>query len=93
MSSLDSLYDNNPKEYWSLLEKLKKKKDDKDGNTNPISDETWYNYFKDLKISKTTKFHNPSVDAELLGLDKLFTELDYKISANEYILLFALQKR
>ena len=63
----------------------KKKKDDKDGNTNPVSDDTWYNYFKDLNISKTTRLHNPSVDAELPGLEKLkiFAELDYKISANE----------
>ena len=83
ISSLDSLHDNNPKAYWSLLEKLKK--DNKDGNINPISDDTWYNYFNDLNISKTTRFHNSSVDAELSGLEKLYilTELDYRISAIE----------
>ena len=83
ISSLDSLHDNNPKAYWSLLEKLKK--DNKDGNINPISDDTWYNYFKDLNISKTTRFHNSSVDAELSVLEKLYilTDLNYKISAIE----------
>ena len=66
ISSLDSLHDKNPKAHWSLLEKFKKK-EDKDGNTSPISGDTssGYNYFKDLNISKTTRFYNPSVDAEL----------------------------
>ena len=69
ISSLDYLNDNNPKAYKSLLGKLKNA--DKDSNVDPVSEDMWYTYFKELNTSDNTNIENPLVDTDLPNLDNI----------------------
>ena len=82
---LDSLYENNPKAYWSLLDKLKNPPSQKD--SDEIPEETWFNHFKNLNTDMSTESHNTAIQNDLLELEKIkiFTELDFSIRDKEII--------
>ena len=55
--------------------KKTKKNADKDSNVNPVSEDRWYTYFKELDTSYNTSSENPLVDADLPNLEKNRTRL------------------
>ena len=82
INQLDTLYDNTPKEYWKLLDRLKSKDLSNVENNDHISEKEWYEYFKQLN----TELHdNPTMDSLLSQLEseKIFNELDYVINEDE----------
>jgi hypothetical protein len=52
---LDKLHENNPKQYWKLIEKLQ---NNINTNKNEISPTTWYKPFANLNIPDTKDNNN-----------------------------------
>lgn len=88
LNKLDNLYDQNPKAYWQLLDKLKKETDNNDQNelNEKIEAPVWQNYFESLN---TNKQYNDNLIMQKLQLlenseiIKPFNELDYLITPEE----------
>ena len=54
INKLDNLKENDPKEYWSLLDKLKHLDGASETSANNVSPTDWYNYFKSLNTSTSS---------------------------------------
>ena len=80
---MDNLYENNPKEYWNLLDQLKNadQKLSKDTNIN-LGD--WKHYFEDLNSNKKDPT-DIQIEEKLSEIEKtvIFNELDFIISDAE----------
>ena len=59
LQKLESLEESNPKQFWTLLDKLKNE-DQKKGFTSSISNNQWFSHFKDLNslTQKTAEMQN-----------------------------------
>lgn len=83
LNQLETLKESDPKAYWSLLNKLKNV--DKKADTDNISPQDWYSYFKDLSykesINQSDNFKDILASKENENLSN--TELDYPISEKE----------
>ncbi|CAG2216007.1 unnamed protein product [Mytilus edulis] len=79
---LDNMRDNNPSQYWALLQSLSNESSTK-GDTSNISNSDWLHYFKKLN-SNSLPVNKELIDS-LNKLEKhnIFTELDYKITEKE----------
>ena len=85
MSKLDNLRDDNPEEYWKLLQKMKDIKNDPCDN---ISIKEWESYFRKLNNTESGNTSNPIDDQIINDLAKLeetkvFNEMDFKIKNDE----------
>ena len=82
IDDLDQMHENSPKAYWELVKKLKEKKVTE---SNKISPTEWYNHFS--KLADKNNFKRPSVLKHKDFMNeqdiKSFSELDFKIKANE----------
>ena len=86
LNKLDNLQENNPKEYWNLLDKLKKINDNSNASSNNVPLNEWHAYFKTLLTTDQKLDHvDNRLKSELKHLEnqKIFNELDYKITAEE----------
>lgn len=85
IEKLDNLYDDNPSAYWKLLRDISNKTENTSSSDEHISSKEWLDYFKNLN----TKPINPQKDLKISELltrvegEKIFTELDNKISEKE----------
>ena len=84
IDKLDNLHENNPNAYWSLLKEIS------GTNVAPsvgnISGNEWFNYFKKLSCKSNENDKNfREIKESLMELEKekIFTELDVKISNKE----------
>lgn len=82
IDKLDNLLENNPKEYWELLDQLKNLDSPSKISPNNVSGEDWLNYFKDLN-SETHSDKNIESELQNLENEPIFSELDYVINVNE----------
>jgi hypothetical protein len=81
IDQLDSLLENNPKKYWSLLDDIANKTDN---NKIPdITAGTWFDYFSNL--NKKTNFSGKDLInyLEAIENEKNYSELDNKITTKE----------
>ena len=83
INKLDTLYSNNPKEYWELVEKLKNDKDNFQKESS-IDMSEWKNHFENLN-KRPNKNNYLDLLEKLNKIEKeaVFNELDYKIKTEE----------
>ena len=85
ITTLDNLHESNPKQYWELVNKLSEKGNDK----RPLDAEVFYEHYQDLNKGKE-KLNTKQQDiiSLLLNLEdnKVFNQLDFKISDKEILL-------
>ena len=81
IDQLDSLLENNPKKYWSLLDDIANKTDN--NKTPDITAGTWFDYFSNL--NKKTNFSGKDLIDKLEAIknEKIYSELDNKINTKE----------
>lgn len=86
MANLENLENNNPKEFWSLLEKLKASSASNPKTESLISSDEWYNYFK---LLNTAPQHMSDIEKQFgekmkeQEKDEVFNELCYTITQTE----------
>ena len=83
INKLDTLYSNNPKEYWELVEKFKNDKDNFQKESS-IDMSEWKNHFENLN-KRPNKNNYLDLLEKLNKIEKeaVFNELDYKIKTEE----------
>ena len=83
MDSLDELREDNPKEYWKLINSLKE--EEKEDPESTIELDKWYTYFRSLnKIPEKYKTRIEEIN-KIVKNSPTFCELDYKITSSEII--------
>ena len=85
LNQLESLHDNDPKLYWSLLNDLRKQTG-KDSKSSAVDPSTWVSHFKNLnQIKENFKLRLEQLDhlLDTLQKEKIFNELDMLISPEE----------
>lgn len=82
INELDSLRENSPNKYWSLLRDLSASENK--SSPSEVSPDEWFHYFQDLN-KLPEKFSTSSISKELKTLEsqKIYTELDNKITCSE----------
>ena len=86
MDSLDEIREDNPKEYWKLINSLKE--EEKEGPESIIELDKWYTYmyFRSLnKIPEKYKTRIEEINKIVKNMENspTFYELDYKITSSE----------
>lgn len=85
INQLDTLREQNPSQYWSLLSDLSNT--NKQGPNPDVLEDKWFSYFKSLndKTNHPINMSNVHVQTDLDDMEKvkIFTELDNLISKNE----------
>ena len=85
IKTLDNLHESNPRQYWELVNKLTEKSDDK----SPVDAEVFYKHYMDLnKGNETLNNKQQDIISSLKKLEdnKVFNQLDFKISDKEILL-------
>ena len=83
LDSLDELREDNPKEYWKLINSLKE--EEKEDPESTIELDKWYTYFRSLnKIPEKYKTRIEEIN-KIVKNSPTFCELDYKITSSEII--------
>ena len=86
LNLLENMEQKNPKKYWDILEKLKNLDSDNVNSKNPICEEDWVQYYKDLFKQKSIPQEiNEKAKKEIDDLisEPFFNELDYIITDAE----------
>jgi len=82
---LDQLQTNNPKEYWTLVNSLREKSNDRPEKC--IDDNEWYNHFSLLsKVPESYNHRIEQIKKEVNQLESSFTDfnkLDFQIKITE----------
>lgn len=86
VNKLDTLSENNPKQYWDLVNDLKNDRNDK--TSYPVDSNVWFNHFKALHSDVDNKFEDRLKNLEILLLEKeknynVFNSLDNIITFKE----------
>ena len=84
LRQIESLYDENPKKYWQLIDELQEKENNE--NSSAISPSVWFNHFQnlnELKAEFSEQIKNLESKLHYLEKEKCFTELDMKITETE----------
>ena len=84
LDSLDELREDNPKEYWKLINSLKE--EEKEGPESTIELDKWYTYFRSLnKIPEKYKTRIEEINKIVKNMENspTFCELEYKITSSE----------
>ena len=85
LEKLDQLQTNNPKEYWTLLNSLREKSNDRP--EKGIDDNEWYNYFSLLpKVPESYNHRIEQIKKEVNQFESSFTDfkkLDFQIKITE----------
>ena len=85
ISKIDSLHQNDLKEYWEILNSLRN--DYQDSTDSKITPEEWVSHFSNLNKTKQEYTNRVEIISELLKQKekiKQFSNLDFKISDQEY---------
>lgn len=85
ISKIDSLHQNDPKQYWEILNSLRN--DYQDSTDSKITPEEWVSHFSNLNKTKQEYTNRVEIMNELLKQKekiKQFSNLDFKISDQEY---------
>lgn len=82
VDKLDTFYEENPKEYWKLLEQISNAENPIKETDSPISHSDWFNHFKQLN---SCSFCDPEFEKLLKNKEsqKVFNELDFIITEAE----------
>ena len=84
IDKLDNLYDQNPKAYWQLLDKLKNASNVANSNLeDKIQPSEWKKYFENLNNNEQTNDEDILSKLETLQNETIFNELDYRITQEE----------
>ena len=84
IDQLDTLLEKNPKEYWTLLEKLSNPKNSmKNSEETNITPTQWLDYFKNLNKQPNRTSDDIFSKLKEVEQDKIYTELDNKITRKE----------
>ncbi|XP_071177865.1 uncharacterized protein [Mytilus edulis] len=84
MNKLDNLYDQNPKAYWQLLDKIKNiSNNSQNKSENTIDPSEWQEYFQ--KLNKNEQYSDDLIKKKLESFhnENVFNELDYLITPEE----------
>ena len=81
INQLDSLRDDDPSKYWSLLDSLSSS--EKKSNTSMISPAEWFEYFRNINALSSAGSLDIKEKLREIENEKIFSELDYKISEKE----------
>lgn len=86
LKQIESLYDDNPKKYWQLIDELHEKDNTCNEHSSNISPSAWVNHFEnlnELKAEFVEQIKNLENKLNCSEKEKCFTELDIKISETE----------
>ena len=86
VQQLDELHENDPKQYWQLVEELKNVSGNKKKAANPIQTEEWGSYFSDLNKNKIPNVaRRAEIECKLKEFEsfRTFNNLDFTISEGE----------
>ena len=86
ITQLDTLLEKNPKDYWSLLEKLSTSNNGNNNNKSPesnISSTEWYEYFKELNKKPDRTLNDIFDKLKEIEKNKIYSELDNRITIKE----------
>jgi hypothetical protein len=86
INQLDELHEENPKAYWSLLDKIKNSQCEKGSKEDPITAETWVDYFQKINsVPDHLKAKSLAFTDLINKLEqcKHFNELDFPIKESE----------
>ena len=85
LNQLESLHENNPKQYWNLINDLKQN-NDKNQVSSAVDPSTWVTHFQNLNQIKSNfkqRLQRLQEQLEALQNVKVFNELDAHISTDE----------
>ena len=86
ITQLVTLLEKNPKDYWSLLEKLSTSNNGNNNNKSPesnISSTEWYEYFKELNKKPDRTSNDIFDELKEIEKNKIYSELDNRITIKE----------